>query len=85
LGDDNQEKKGKRKRLIASIASLGSIGCLLLFACAGHAAWSAPQKIASSGASQYGRPQLARDVAGDAVACGSILPLGRTNRVPSKR
>jgi hypothetical protein len=66
---------GSAKR--ALIASLGSMACSLLFACASHAAWSAPQKIASSGVSQYGRPQLARDVAGDAVAVWERDPSGK--------
>jgi hypothetical protein len=59
------------------IASLGSVGCSLLFACASHAAWSAQQKVASSGVSQYGRPPLARDAAGDAVAVWERDPSGK--------
>jgi hypothetical protein len=58
-----------RPRCRRSVAGvLGAMGYTLVFACAAHAAgWSAPQKIASSRVWQYERPQLTRDVFGDAV------------------
>jgi hypothetical protein len=47
---------------------LGAVAYTLVFVCVAHAAgWSAPQKIVSSRVWQYERPQLARDVFGDAV------------------
>jgi hypothetical protein len=45
----------------------GTLGCALLFACPSHAAWSAPQAIASSDVWQFSQPQVARDAAGDTV------------------
>jgi hypothetical protein len=47
---------------------LGAAGYTLVFVCAAHAAaWGEPQTIVSSKVWQYERPQLARDVFGDAV------------------
>jgi len=47
---------------------LGPMGYMLVLACSCHAAgWSPPQTVASSRVWQYDRPQLARDVFGDAV------------------
>ena len=51
-----------------TLTLLGAVGYTLVFVCAAHAAgWSAPQRIVSSRVWQYERPQLARDVFGDAV------------------
>ena len=50
-----------------TLVLLGAAGCLLVCVSASYAAWSAPQKIVSSRVWQYERPQLARDVFGDAV------------------
>jgi hypothetical protein len=50
------------------VGVLGAVGYTLVFVGAAHAAgWSAPQKVVSSRVWQYERPQLARDVFGDAV------------------
>ncbi len=57
---------------------VGWLGCALVFACPSHAAWSAPQRVAVSGVSRLGDPQVARDAAGDAVAVW-----GRGSRYPS--
>jgi hypothetical protein len=50
-----------------TLVLLGAAGCSLVCVSASYAAWSAPQKIVSSRVWQYERPQLARDVFGDAV------------------
>jgi hypothetical protein len=50
-----------------TLVLLGAVAYSLLAVSPSEGAWSAPQKIVSSRVWQYERPQLARDVFGDAV------------------
>jgi hypothetical protein len=53
--------------VLKALYSLMAGAVVLLSASPAHAAWSPPQRIASSDVSQFSQPQVARDAVGDAI------------------